>query len=562
MLQNIMDLMAFSLQTLRLNVTYDQVPVLVRHGLIVLAIDGFDELGDPNGYELAWAQVNELVVGARGQGSILLAGRETFVGRDRLTSALQGFRPDSDDLYTFTLQPITPTLAKQWLKERGWTDSIFSQENVAPLFEPGSYALRPFFLVELAGEGVRDQVENGEVDDLMWFLVETMIDREATKFGDDVARVTSEEQRRNFVIRFLGEVARDLAENQTEAISNDSLMWIAELVAHETVTASLVGILKNRASVVAFLADDDRRGYKRFSHAQLLNHFLSRITVDAILESEIPKYVRRNIFGSEFLARFVDVTRHVAKDRLSTFAKRAISLISEYGDQDRTRRNLAAVVLATTSTLDADFNLVLVNVAIDEALIVETACPLTLESVIITQLDAREADLRAFSFGGNCHVISLIADAGTAVPIGFPHPQRVQLPERMLVDPTDIASWLAARSPHADDEISRIDQLPARVRKHDLFKLIGRIGRYRPFWLREGDHRGFDRGAERILDDPYWPKLRDTLIKHELVTVRDVQASGSGGRFFHVRRKSDLLAKSTDDPQIAAFFNDVVAAIG
>ncbi len=61
MLQNIMDLMAFSLQTLRVTVTYDQIPTLVRRGLITLAIDGFDELGDPNGYELAWAQVNELV---------------------------------------------------------------------------------------------------------------------------------------------------------------------------------------------------------------------------------------------------------------------------------------------------------------------------------------------------------------------------------------------------------------------------------------------------------------------------------------------------------------------
>jgi hypothetical protein len=81
MLQNITDLMAFSLQTLRLSVTYDQVPVLVRHGLVTLAIDGFDELGDPNGYDLAWAQVNDLVVEARGQGQIILAGRETFIGR-------------------------------------------------------------------------------------------------------------------------------------------------------------------------------------------------------------------------------------------------------------------------------------------------------------------------------------------------------------------------------------------------------------------------------------------------------------------------------------------------
>ena len=41
------DLIAFSLQTLRLNVTYDQVPVLARHGLVSIAIDGFESSATP-----------------------------------------------------------------------------------------------------------------------------------------------------------------------------------------------------------------------------------------------------------------------------------------------------------------------------------------------------------------------------------------------------------------------------------------------------------------------------------------------------------------------------------
>jgi thioester reductase-like protein len=40
------DLIAYSLQVMRANVTFDQLPVLVRNGLVQLAIDGFDELGD------------------------------------------------------------------------------------------------------------------------------------------------------------------------------------------------------------------------------------------------------------------------------------------------------------------------------------------------------------------------------------------------------------------------------------------------------------------------------------------------------------------------------------
>ena len=555
MLQNIMDLMAFSLQTLRVNVTYDQIPILVRHGLITLAIDGFDELGDPNGYELAWAQVNDLVSTVRGRGSLLLAGRETFIGRDRLMTALTAFRKETDELYTCTLQPITPQAAKEWLRARGWSDAAFAQENVQPLFEAGSYALRPFFLVELAREGVPEQVENGDVDDLMWFLVETMIRREATKFGSDVEAIISADDRCNFLRQFLGEVARDLAENQTEAIASDSLAWIAEVVAAESAPPALTGVLKNRAGVVAFLADDDRRGYKRFSHAQLLNHFLSRITIDAVVADEVPKYVRRNIFGADMLMSFAEVLTHVDQKKISSFATKSIARINELGDQDRSRRNLAALVILAMGVIDQDLGLVLSEVSIDEALVVETAGTLVLKKVIIAQLDARGADLRDFKFDLECHVFSLIADAGTVLPQVFPHPQRIQLHDRTLTIPAEIETWLSGM-PAANGSVSAL--IPAQFRSHDMFELIGRVAQFRHFWMRDSE----ERVARRILQNPHWNTLRVILAKNELLTVRqNVPAAGRPGNFVHIRRKDDILTENISDPQIRTFYQDVVEAI-
>jgi hypothetical protein len=124
-LQNITDLMAFSLQTLRLSITYDQIPVLVRNGLVTLAIDGFDELGDPNGYDLAWAQVNDLIVSCRGQGSLILAGRETFIGMERMESALTALERSSDTLSVYTLSPIRANVATKWLTSCGWPEAAF-----------------------------------------------------------------------------------------------------------------------------------------------------------------------------------------------------------------------------------------------------------------------------------------------------------------------------------------------------------------------------------------------------------------------------------------------------
>ncbi len=553
-LQNLVDLMAFSLQTLRVSVTYDQVPVLVRYGLVTLAIDGFDELADPNGYELAWAQVNDLVTAVRGRGSLLLAGRETFIGRDRLLAALTAFRNDTDELYTYTVDPITPNVAKQWLRDHGWTDTALEQDNVEPLFESGSYALRPFFLSELARQGVHDQVVSGAVDDLMWFLVEMMIDREANKFGGDVEAATTPKVRRAFLQRFLGEVARDLAENQTEAIASDSLAWIAEVSAAELVPPTLVGILKNRAGVVAFLTEDDRRGYKRFSHTQLLNHFLSRITIDAVLVGEVPKYIRRNIFGADFLVSFADVLGHIEQARISSFAKTAVAHVDQLGDLDRSRRNLATLVILAMGVLDDDLDLVLSDVSIDEALVIETAGILTLRKVAIAQLDARGADLRAFIFDTDCHVFSLIADTATNLPHNFPSPQRIQLPDSILTDPAEIAEWLSISGGHADDVSSA--GIPAHLNNHGIIGLLGRACRYRSFWMRDGE----EKATRRILQDPYWNTLREVLGRHGLLTVRHVPASGQAGEFFHIRRKDAILAKTTD-PQIRGFYADVAKVV-
>ena len=152
------DLIAFSLQTLRLNVTYDQVPVLARHGLVSIAIDGFDELGDPNGYDLAWGQVNDLVNEARGEGTLILAGRETFIGRERLLGDVSSLSEERDVVRALSLQPPTPNAAKEWLRSSGWSPADL--EAARELFEFGSYALRPFFLAQLADREVAAIVRN------------------------------------------------------------------------------------------------------------------------------------------------------------------------------------------------------------------------------------------------------------------------------------------------------------------------------------------------------------------------------------------------------------------
>ena len=382
------DLIAFSLQRLRLTVTFDQVPVLVRHGLVTLAIDGFDELGDPNGYDLAWGQVNETVAQIRGSGTLILAGRETFIGHERISKRITSLRPH-DVLAALSLQSPEPSDAKTWLQSKGWSvDDIVSADA---LFERGSYALRPFFLVELVGREGVSLIRERAAGHLLTFLVDFMIEREADKFGDAVEQIMSVEQRKDFVRGFLQEVARYIADAQTEAIDEVSLAWLVDLAVPDGMDPEMVALLKNRAAVIAFLENDDMPRYRRFAHSQPFNYFLAEVTINTVLNKEIPKFIRRNLLGADFLSAFSDlVLRMAASDpeRLHRFFRSASELTRAYLSFDRGARNLGALLLTMLPAMEDVHDLRVDEVGADEALIQETVPPTVVTRVSVNQLNS------------------------------------------------------------------------------------------------------------------------------------------------------------------------------
>lgn len=554
MLQNITDLMAFSLQTLRVQVTYDQIPVLVRHGLILLAIDGFDELGDPSGYDLAWAQVNELVAESRGTGNIILAGRETFIGEGRILSAINSIDIHKDVVLTFSLNTIIPAAAKNWLKEQGWTQADFEADVVAPIFEEGSYALRPFFLSELARAGTLQQITAGKVTHLLTFLVEAMLQREATKFGTDIEALSTASDRERFVRILMEEVARDLAENQSVSISSENLAWLSEAAASEIFPPSVWGMLKNRAGVIAFLAEDDRRGYKKFIHEQVFDYFLSHVTINSVRQGETAKFIRRNILGLEFLESFAEVARRYESSDIEVFAKSAQAQILQLGGVDRAKGNLASLLIAAASVTPLEQAVVISDLGIDEAWAAETVSAITMERVAVGQLYARGADLRSITFVDACFVVTLVADEGTVLPESMPAPSILSLPNRTMTDPGEILSWVRQHRPNTADLSQSIS---FSLSNFGLFPLFTRLVRCKPFWLKLDDTRGT---AKKILEDPNWGDLRQIMLKHNFLVERfDVPASGPKEAFYHVRRKGMLLGQEAPDAEMEAFLRDLVS---
>lgn len=554
-LSNLQDLMAFSLQTIRSTTTYDQVPVLAKHGLVIVAIDGFDELGDPNGYELAWAQVNELIFDVRGKGTILLSGRDTFLGRTRLFRDVQSLRLNVDVVTGLTLESPSADQARTWLRSRNWTDVHFKTPAVAALLEDGSFALRPVFLTLFAEHIKPKDLRTESESYLTPLLVKHIIQRDAALFGRNVDAVLSRAGIENFLLGFLIEVARDMADSQADAMDEASLAWIVDACLGGEVPDEVRRLIKNRAGVVAFLRPDQRQGYKAFAHSHLQNYFLSLAAIQAIGAGELPKFIRRNLLGSEFLSVFVDVAAKVADaPQLSAFLRRSIGMSSVHSSVDRAMRNVGALLLAALPALDASHNIS--GYEVDEAVIRGTSGDVVLSNVAVHQLDCRDSDLTLAQFE-QCSVTSLIANDGSRFPASFPLPRLLSTGGgEELSSTAEISDWLSRRGRNTHSTVATGLASPD-LKAHPIYRLLGRACRVRQYWLRAGD----DIQADKILRDQHWHTLASVLRESGYLREEQRQASGSSSTFTHIRQRERILVEDRNDIEIAALFARLERAI-
>ena len=556
----IQDLIAFSLQRLRLNLTFDQLPVLVRHGLVVLAIDGFDELADPNGYELAWSQVGELVEQVRGNGTLILAGRETFIGQERIRKSIKSLR-STDDVQALTLRPPVPTDARNWLQAERTHVLEFPEE----LFEFGSFALRPFFLVQLSQLRPESNVGKPQAGLLLAALVEAMIQREASKFKD----LMTQDQARSYIRRFLREVARYMADDQTDAIDELALSWITEIAAPEELEEDTLHALTHRALSIAFLEDDDTPQFRHFSHSNLFNHFLGMELVDAIICKDVPKCVRRNVLGADFLATFGDLTLNMVlhgSERILEFFHSASDVLQNYPWSDRGAHNLGALLITMLPSMEHERSLMLRDIHADEALIRGTTPVATVQNSRISQLDIQGANVESLEFI-DTRITTLTVDEMTHVSPTIPLPYQIQYNRhhndrsKVLSTRGDINRWLQAhgRIVGSDDSVvvEGAGTVPKELLNHPMLRLLGRACRSRSFWIPDGRMNYF----EKFTRDPLWSDLLALMLEHNLVKVATIAASGTNNRFFHIKQPIRILSEDMNDDNVKSFYEALVARI-
>lgn len=557
-LSNLQDLMAFSLQTIRSHITYDQIPVLAKYGLVIIAIDGFDELGDPNGYEMAWAQLGDLVNQIRDKGKLILAGRDTFLGRERLVRDVVSIKKDIDVVSSLTLDAPTSSQARSWLGKHKWTPAQLDSAAMVSLLEDDSFALRPVFLRLLIGDIRPKQLLEKRAAYITTMLIDSMIKRESKLFGKAVESVMPSESLEKFIWEFMHEVAREMADSQTETMEASALGWIAEIALGDSIDSEITSLIKNRAAVIAFLIQDERPGYLTFMHSQIMNYFLSNVTLKALEVGDIPKFVRRNLFGPEFLLSFIDASYQKGAyepEVLQGFLNRALNFSFSYGGVDRGTRNVGALLIAALPYAVFDASPIIRNYDIDDAIARGTYPSSIFKNITISQLDCRGADFKSVNFE-DVVITSVIADDATRFCPSFPQPAFITDGDGFQVPQDEISHWLESRGKNAD-ELTLNGIVPIALQKHAIYSLLGRACRLRQYWLRLED----DQYAEKILRDPDWVLLSEVLLKHDFIKVEVRAASGRSPTFYHIKHRDRILGENPDDDAVKALFQEMATLI-
>lgn len=555
-LTNLRDALAGTTTSLRAKFVPDEIPVLVRYGLIQVALDGFDEFVDPSGYQDAWAALKGFIRDCGTAGPIILAGRDTFFDQQSFQSQLQ-LAGDGDgdgaEITVVRLNEVSPATAKSWLAQNGWPEAQLQTEDTENYLRAGSYMLRPFFLSRIKDlhgwDALRESRQSPQS-----FVIDEMVHREARLLSEPL---TLPEAIIAEALETLFEtIAEDMAEREAESVPLHYLVFVAEYAFEDVLPSEQMSRLRHSLGSLALFESGEPGVDVRFPHTEIQNRFLIRGLIDHLARGRSVPYLSRIIFGLDRVEAFAERILEVYGATATRVVAKLLEIIYAETQTVRFSLNIAALIISSLSRSDAfEKVLMLEDVAANDVRIEQIAGNAILRNVVIARLDARNGDLSAIDFQG-CRVSLLICDNNTRFGTTMPDIDVIQLDaisdSKTFRGIEEKQAWLATHSTHGSDWDSIENrQLP-------MVKQFDRICRrfFSQVYIRDtqGDPGSF------LLKGQEWEKIREILMRHKRLKVEQRSASGQPSPFYFLVSPDHLLAPGADDLEAISIRKEVIEA--
>lgn len=515
----------------------DQVPVLARLGALQIAIDGFDELVQPDGYGNAWGALKDLVRNIGEGGPLVLAGRDSFFDQQDIQKKFDSFG-SKIDLKIVRLSEVLEHVALDWLVTRGWSREDL-QASEAQEFFKRSYVRRPFFLSQIADLGGFDNIP-AEMGSPQSIIVTRLLDREA-KILQSGLSAASDEDIEAALHRLCEELAVDMAERESDSVSLEYVEFTADYVFSDMASDDEKSALLNKVGSLAFLEVVEGGSERKFPHSELQNHFFAAALFNSLAAAEFFPPLRAVLYGADVVEAFAEVMRRAPVEKYNQALNYLLELQISERFSVRLRSNVAALILG--AMVRGERLLVpvdLSNSEINEVRVFDQLSPVDLKGSTITRLDARGADL-SYVVLESAFVATLLVDETTLFGKSLPNVGTLQVEGQGRIsaihDGELQMEWLTAHSELADnpDDWDRDRELP-------LVKYFDRICRrfIRQHQIRDNDK---DTGSW-LLRDHRWSEVRELLGDRLVTMTRD--SSGTKDLFYHLVGPEELLVPGAD----------------
>lgn len=549
-LARLAEALATELQDLRAQLTYHGVAVLVRLGILVLVIDGFDELLGVNGYDDAFSSLSVFIEELDGMGQIIASARSTyyeeeFVSRAASESSLGGqiwmqvpikVCDWTDDEYTSYIKHEIDKLG-----ELDKSEELHCEIDKAFKGSNETLKSKPLFIakaVELIIDGVR--LEEGR--DLLTQLVDAYIEREKSeKLLDRNERsLLTKEQIESLFLA----IAEEMWNLETRELDRKSIRDIAEYVlfTHE-IDKSIQKIVIERIPTLAFLTPGERHGSVTFEHEIFFSVFLAKVISEKLSGKDdvLRLLLGRSILPSEVSEIVIKEKSYEEEDEKSVVAE-ILSILNQVSAKEGFRaeqvkqnsgRIVASALKWVCGKTSAIYNLAIENVVFPggdlKGVKLEEA---KIENVYFRRTDLSQTEIVKSYATNTIFEEVILSTETTKLEIEGVEPSEHIYGIRVMkngsvekeYDPDVIREVLVQIGTIIGEaeEISRWEVTP------EHFKLIKKfVGAYR----RANPVCKANENLAGIFSHPDWKNIEKILINNKIVAFEDKVTGGSRKQF-------------------------------
>lgn len=524
-LSNLRDAIAGELDDLRAGFTRDAVPALVRNGLLVPIVDGFDELLGAAGYGDAFGSLQQFLSQLRGQGVVIVSARSAFydvefVGRqtvESLEGAQYDVEPvslspwDNEDLHHYLA--LARGLNAVGDKDRGALDAL-QAPDLELLSKPFFASLFPQYV---DADDVGDRT-------LLEYLVDAYVVRESGKIVDrDGNRLLPVKTHKRLFI----EATEAMWSYESRDLSEDDLKTLAELVAESSgVPSDTAKQYVTKITSYHGFQTTKNGGQRRFrfEHEVYFDYFLSQALGDKLGHpTSMTAFLDNGLIPNEVVRSTVDAKNADACLELPS------TLHSQGVLQENRRSNLGSLVAAAFASKhevsDVELsNLSFVNVSFGQ--------------VHLNHVRFRDCRFRNVGLD-KCHMESCEFYDSYA--------DRITVSQSTRLDLAGIAPGVNLRSIHdLDGEETYVPSEMVEVLRRlgapglepqppeysakalavvDLLHRVIQKYRRTNLLCLEDDTLG------RLFQDSAWPTLHELIVEHGIVQEESRQTSGKSKMF-------------------------------